>query len=66
MHGLVRCVFSAVSRAERGLKSHLLLRGEQHEILTDYVLISTVYGLFTYVPKSIYAHWVNMLRSHAN
>jgi uncharacterized membrane protein YqaE (UPF0057 family) len=44
----------------------LLLRGEQHEILTDYVLISTVYGLFTYVPKSIYAHWVNMLRSHAN
>jgi len=35
-------VFSAVSRAERGLKSHLLLRGEQHETLTDYVLISTV------------------------
>ncbi|XP_021293584.1 D-cysteine desulfhydrase 2, mitochondrial isoform X4 [Herrania umbratica] len=34
----------AVSCAERGLKSHLLLRGEQPAILTGYNLISTIYG----------------------
>lgn len=56
----------AVSCAERGLKSHLLLRGEQPEILTGYNLISTIYGDITYVPRSIYAHRMNMLKSHAD
>ncbi|KAK8476750.1 hypothetical protein V6N11_007809 [Hibiscus sabdariffa] len=56
----------AVSCAERGLKSHLLLRGEQPQILTGYNLISTIYGNVTYVPRSFYAHREEMLRRHAN
>ncbi|GLT32281.1 hypothetical protein SLA2020_069580 [Shorea laevis] len=56
----------AVSCAERGLKSHLLLRGEQPEILTGYNLLSTMYGNVTYVPRSFYAHRKGMLQSHAS
>ncbi|XP_050276413.1 D-cysteine desulfhydrase 2, mitochondrial [Quercus robur] len=56
----------AVSCAERGLKSHLLLRGEQPEILTGYNLISTMYGNVTYVPRSLYANREKMLQTHAN
>ncbi|KAG2708040.1 hypothetical protein I3843_05G157700 [Carya illinoinensis] len=56
----------AVSCAERGLKSHLLLRGEQPEILTGYNLISTLYGNVTYVPRSLYAYRDKMLKSHAD
>ncbi|KAF5726707.1 hypothetical protein HS088_TW22G00388 [Tripterygium wilfordii] len=56
----------AVSCAERGLASHLLLRGEQPEILTGYNLISTLYGNVTYVPRSLYGHREKMLKSHAN
>ncbi|CAK7332469.1 unnamed protein product [Dovyalis caffra] len=56
----------AVSCAERGIKSHLLLRGEQPEVLTGYNLISTLYGDITYAPRSIYAHRVNMLKNHAD
>ncbi|KAG6654889.1 hypothetical protein CIPAW_05G176800 [Carya illinoinensis] len=56
----------AVSCAERGLKSHLLLRGEQPEILTGYNLISTLYGNVTYVPRSLYADRDKMLKSHAD
>ena len=57
---------AAVSCAERGLKSHLLLRGEQPEILTGYNLISTIYGNVTYVPRSLYANREKMLQTHAN
>lgn len=57
---------AAVSCAERGHRSHLLLRGEQPEILTGYNLISTVYGNVTYVPRSRYADREKMLNSHAN
>ncbi|KAF5778181.1 putative D-cysteine desulfhydrase [Helianthus annuus] len=56
----------AVSCAERGLKAHLLLRGEQPQILTGYNLISVLYGNVTYVPRSIYANREEMLSSHAN
>ncbi|KAJ6431059.1 hypothetical protein OIU84_018537 [Salix udensis] len=56
----------AVSCAERGLKSHLLLRGEQPEILTGYNLISTIYGDVTYVPRSIYSRRMTMLKTHAD
>ncbi|KAJ4960099.1 hypothetical protein NE237_020009 [Protea cynaroides] len=56
----------AVSCAERGLKSHLLLRGEQPEVLTGYNLISTMYGNVTYIPRSIYAKRAEMLERHAN
>ncbi|XP_021293582.1 D-cysteine desulfhydrase 2, mitochondrial isoform X2 [Herrania umbratica] len=56
----------AVSCAERGLKSHLLLRGEQPAILTGYNLISTIYGNVTYVPRSFYAHREKMLETHAS
>ncbi|KAK9276038.1 hypothetical protein L1049_005569 [Liquidambar formosana] len=56
----------AVSCAERGLKSHLLLRGEQPEILTGYNLISTIYGNVTYVPRSLYSKREEMLMRHAD
>ncbi|KAJ4835958.1 hypothetical protein Tsubulata_026186 [Turnera subulata] len=56
----------AVSCAERGVKSHLLLRGEQPQVVTGYNLISTMYGHVNYVPRSIYACREDMLRSHAD
>ncbi|CAE6067376.1 unnamed protein product [Arabidopsis arenosa] len=55
----------AVSCAERGLRSHLLLRGEQPEVLTGYNLVSTMYGNVQYIPRSRYANREEMLRSHA-
>lgn len=48
------------------MKSHLLLRGEQPEILTGYNLISEMYGNVVYVPRSIYANRDAMLAKHAN
>ncbi|KAJ0230592.1 D-cysteine desulfhydrase 2 [Hirschfeldia incana] len=56
----------AVSCAERGVRSHLLLRGEQPEVLTGYNLVSTMYGNVEYVPRSRYANREEMLRSHAD
>ncbi|TMW82596.1 hypothetical protein EJD97_005571 [Solanum chilense] len=56
----------AVSCAERGLKSHLLLRGEQPSTLTGYNLISTLYGNVSYVPRSLYARREEMLLKHAH
>ncbi|XP_055959583.1 D-cysteine desulfhydrase 2, mitochondrial-like isoform X2 [Mercurialis annua] len=56
----------AVSCAEIGIKSHLLLRGEQPEVLTGYNLISTLYGNVTYVPRHLYAQRETMLKTHAN
>lgn len=56
----------AVSCAERGLKSHLLLRGEQPATLTGYNLISTLYGNVSYVPRSLYAGREEMLSKHAH
>ncbi|KAK3026067.1 hypothetical protein RJ639_042559 [Escallonia herrerae] len=55
-----------VSCTERGLKSHLLLRGEQPEILTGYNQISTLYGNVTYVPRSLYTKREEMLTRHAH
>ncbi|RYQ83161.1 hypothetical protein Ahy_B10g101787 isoform B [Arachis hypogaea] len=57
--------FPAVLCAERGIASHLLLRGEQPEILTGYNLMSTLYGNVTYVPRNIYADRENMLKDYA-
>ncbi|XP_010425284.1 PREDICTED: D-cysteine desulfhydrase 2, mitochondrial isoform X1 [Camelina sativa] len=56
----------AVSCAERGLRSHLLLRGEQPEVLTGYNLVSTMYGNVQYVPRSRYANREEMLRTYAD
>ncbi|CAH8360950.1 unnamed protein product [Eruca vesicaria subsp. sativa] len=56
----------AVSCAERGVRSHLLLRGEQPEVLTGYNLVSTMYGNVVYVPRSRYANREEMLRTHAD
>lgn len=56
----------AVACAERGMKSHLLLRGEQPKILTGYNLISEMYGNVVYVPRSVYANRDAMLAKHAN
>ncbi|KAL2484492.1 D-cysteine desulfhydrase 2 [Abeliophyllum distichum] len=55
----------AVSCAERGLRSHLLLRGEEPESLTGYNLISSLYGNVIYVPRSQYAKREVMLATHA-
>ncbi|XP_010514253.1 PREDICTED: D-cysteine desulfhydrase 2, mitochondrial-like isoform X2 [Camelina sativa] len=57
---------AAVSCAERGLRSHLLLRGEQPEVLTGYNLVSTMYGNVQYVPRSRYANREEMLRTYAD
>ncbi|KAK9751121.1 hypothetical protein RND81_02G243600 [Saponaria officinalis] len=54
----------AASCAERGLKSHLLLRGEEPETLTGYNLISSMYGNSIYVPRSVYAKRDEMLLTH--
>ncbi|GFY88197.1 pyridoxal-5'-phosphate-dependent enzyme family protein [Actinidia rufa] len=56
----------AVSCAERGLRSHLLLRGEQPEIPTGYNLISSLYGNVIYVPRSLYAKREEMLLKYAD
>ncbi|CAI8611514.1 unnamed protein product [Vicia faba] len=55
----------AVLCAERGITSHLLLRGEQPEILTGYNLMSTIYGNVTYVPRTMYANREEMLKNYA-
>ncbi|CAL0333122.1 unnamed protein product [Lupinus luteus] len=55
----------AVLCAERGIASHLLLRGEQPEILSGYNLMSTIYGNVTYVPRNVYANREDMLKSYA-
>lgn len=57
---------SAVSCAERGVRSHLLLRGEQPEVLTGYNLVSTMYGNVQYIPRSRYANREEMLRTYAD
>ncbi|THG17976.1 hypothetical protein TEA_011592 [Camellia sinensis var. sinensis] len=57
---------AVVSYAERGLRSHLLLRGEQPEILTIYNLISMLHGSAIYVPRSLYAKRKEMLAKHAD
>ncbi|GAB4840487.1 hypothetical protein Ancab_021256 [Ancistrocladus abbreviatus] len=56
----------AVSSAERGITSHLLLRGEAPEILTGYNLVCTMYGKVTYVPRGLYAKREEMLLRHAH
>lgn len=56
----------AVSCAQRGITSHLLLRGEEPEILTGYNLVSKMYGNVVYVPRSLYANREEMLIRHAN
>ncbi|KAI3860365.1 hypothetical protein MKX03_007121 [Papaver bracteatum] len=56
----------AVSCAERGLASHLLLRGEQPDIPTGYNLITTMYGNAIYVPRSLYAKREGMLSGNAD
>ncbi|OVA17616.1 Tryptophan synthase beta subunit-like PLP-dependent enzymes superfamily [Macleaya cordata] len=56
----------AVSCAERGLRSHLLLRGEQPDIPTGYNLITTMYGNVIYAPRSLYAKREEMLSRHAD
>ncbi|XP_042048639.1 D-cysteine desulfhydrase 2, mitochondrial-like isoform X2 [Salvia splendens] len=55
----------AVSCAERGLKAHILLRGEEPETLTGYNLVSKLYGDVVYVPRSVYAKREEMLAKHA-
>lgn len=57
---------AAVSCAERGVRSHLLLRGEQPEVLTGYNLVSTMYGDVQYIPRTRYANREEMLTTHAD
>ncbi|THU60307.1 hypothetical protein C4D60_Mb07t11260 [Musa balbisiana] len=55
----------AVCCAERGLRAHLLLRGEQPEVATGYNLVSLMYGRVSYVERSTYARREEMLLKHA-
>ncbi|CAL9061983.1 unnamed protein product [Musa banksii] len=55
----------AVCCAERGLRAHLLLRGEQPEVPTGYNLVSLMYGSVSYVERSTYARREEMLLKHA-
>ncbi|KAL6547466.1 hypothetical protein OROMI_023187 [Orobanche minor] len=55
----------AVSCAERGINTHLLLRGEEPETLTGYNLVSKLYGNVVYVPRTAYAKREEMLARHA-
>ncbi|CAL1395611.1 unnamed protein product [Linum trigynum] len=48
------------------MRSHLLLRGEQPQILTGYNLISKMYGHVSYVPRSVYADREAMPKGHAD
>ncbi|KAL5984465.1 hypothetical protein ACLOJK_018570 [Asimina triloba] len=58
--------YAAVSCSERGIRSHLLLRGERPAILTGYNLISSIYATVGYVERSLYAKREEMLMKHAN
>ena len=51
--------------AERGLRSHLLVRGERPAVPTGYHLLARMYGEVTYVPRSEYADREAMLQRHA-
>ncbi|CAO1947857.1 unnamed protein product [Urochloa humidicola] len=55
----------AVHCAEWGIRSHILLRGEQLDIPTGYNLISLMFGNVTYASRSVYAHRDEMLYEHA-
>lgn len=57
--------FVAFACAERGMKAHLLLRGEKPSISTGYNLLSSMYGHSTYVPRSEYADRAAMFRKYA-
>ncbi|PHT59242.1 D-cysteine desulfhydrase 2, mitochondrial [Capsicum baccatum] len=59
------CQSAHAAAVGTGLKSHLLLRGEQPATLTGYNLISTLYGNVSYVPRSLYARREEMLLKHA-
>nr|CAD1834779.1 unnamed protein product [Ananas comosus var. bracteatus] len=51
----------------RGIRSHLLLRGERPEVPTGYNLISEMFGSSTvYVARSAYARRDEMLLEHAH
>ena len=56
---------TAIACAERGIRSHLLLRGEQPEIPTGYNLMSMMFGDISYIPRTQYADREEMLRRHA-
>jgi D-cysteine desulfhydrase len=55
----------AVHCAERGIRPHILLRGEQLDVPTGYNLISLMFGNVTYVSRSVYANRDKMLYEHA-
>ena len=55
----------AAACAERGLRSHLLVRGERPAVPTGYHLLARMYGEVTYVPRSEYADRDAMLQRHA-
>ncbi|XP_010909598.2 putative D-cysteine desulfhydrase 2, mitochondrial isoform X2 [Elaeis guineensis] len=56
----------AVCCAERGIRSHLLLRGEQPDVPTGYNLISLMYGRTSYIARPLYARRKELLLQHAS
>jgi len=55
----------AVHCAEWGIRSHILLRGEQLDVPTGYNLISLMFGNVTYASRSLYAQRDEILYEHA-
>ena len=55
----------AAACAERGLRSHLLVRGERPAVPTGYHLLARMYGEVTYVTRSEYTDRDAMLQRHA-
>ena len=56
---------TAVCCAERGLSSHLLLRGEPPPSLTGNALVSAMFGSPRFTPRHVYAQRDAMLASAA-
>ncbi|KAK3240248.1 hypothetical protein CYMTET_49899 [Cymbomonas tetramitiformis] len=61
----VACAERAVACAERGLRAHLLLRGEPFKTPTGYNLLAGMYGKVTYVPRSEYADRDTLLSKYS-
>ena len=54
----------AAACAERGMRTHLLVRGERPQLPTGYHLLTRMFGEVTYVPRSEYADRAAMFARH--
>ena len=56
----------AAACAERGMRAHLLVRGERPAVPTGYHLLARMFGEVTYVPRSEYADRAAMFAHHTD